>query len=205
MGARRSLFVSAALVLAGALADPACAQPATPPGPAVPIFTTPAAPSPPSKALPMGTLRQPANPSAAVAPPSPAAPPARADTPPPIGGGSLPLSNTPSNISSGNTTSPIAPPLPPPPLDDNAPPAAFLRAARAALLAGRTGEAQEALERAESRALDRAVRRSQADTPSAQPLVRQIAAARQSLADPDRQRSIALIDTALRNEDSGVK
>jgi alkylation response protein AidB-like acyl-CoA dehydrogenase len=117
-------------------------------------------------------------------------------------GQSLPTSGNASNITPGDTASVIAPRLPDPPLDDNAPPFAFLRAARNALAAGRTGEGQEALERAESRALVRAVRPSAANQPSQQPLVREITLARDALAAGNTPRAIELIDHALRNPDA---
>lgn len=87
--------------------------------------------------------------------------------------------------------------LPTPDVDENAPPAAFLNAARRAIAAGRDGEALEALERAESRVLDRSVRPSRAGLPSPQPLVARIAAARAALAGGDRMQTLQLIDQAL--------
>jgi len=117
-------------------------------------------------------------------------------------GQSLPLSSSSSNITPGDTASVIAPRLPEPPLDDNAPPVAFLAAARQALAAGRTGEGQEALERAESRALDRAVRPSLAGQASRQPLVQQITRARDALAAGDPARAIQLIDMAMNNPEA---
>lgn len=97
----------------------------------------------------------------------------------------------------------IVPKLPAPVLAEDAPPAAFLAAARNAIAANRLPEAQEALERAESRALDRSVRPSAARQPSGQPLVRQIAAARQALSGGDRARAVQLIDSALRAPAAG--
>lgn len=93
-------------------------------------------------------------------------------------------------------------PLPAPPIDDNAPPAAFLQDARQALAAGRIGEAQEALERAETRALARSVRPSRADTPSDQDIIQQINKAREAVAAQDRLRALQAIDEALRNPDA---
>jgi len=87
--------------------------------------------------------------------------------------------------------------LPPPDVDADAPPAAFLDAARRALAAGRGGEAMEALERAESRALSRSVRPSLAGKPSRQSLVQVIAQARAALAGGDRLRALQRIDQAL--------
>src|SRR5690348_11620523 len=72
-------------------------------------------------------------------------------------GMSLPLSDKAGNILPEQDGSSIAGRLPPPPLEENASVRDFLVAARGALAAGRTGEAQEALERAETRALDRSV------------------------------------------------
>ena len=63
-------------------------------------------------------------------------------------GSSLPLSDRASNIGPGDTRSSIAPNLPAPPLGEDAPVQAYLQAARSALIAGRTGEAQQALEMA---------------------------------------------------------
>jgi hypothetical protein len=120
-----------------------------------------------------------------------------------IGSGqSLPTSGKSSNITPGDTASVIAPRLPEPAIDENAPPMAFLNAARRALAAGRSGEGQESLERAESRALDRAVRPSQANQPSRQPLVQQIKQARDALAAGDAARAIQLIDVAIGNPDA---
>ena len=88
-------------------------------------------------------------------------------------------SDTASNNSAADTRSPIAPILPDPGVTGG--PEEFLTAARRALAAGRTGEAQEALERAESRLLDRDVAPSEAGAPATDPRVAAIAAARQAL------------------------
>ena len=117
-------------------------------------------------------------------------------------GQSLPTSARSSNITPGDTRSVIAPRLPTPPLDENAPPFAFLASARQALAAGRTGEGQEALERAESRALDRSVRPSQAGQASRQSLVHEIAQAREALAAGDGSRTIELIAIAMENPEA---
>jgi hypothetical protein len=66
---------------------------------------------------------------------------------------SLPMSDKAGNITAADTTSPLAARLPEPLVADNAPIRDFLVAGRNALAAGRTGEAQEALERAQTRAL----------------------------------------------------
>lgn len=87
--------------------------------------------------------------------------------------------------------------LPAPDIDENAPPTTFLNAARGAIAAGREGEAMEALEQAETRALDRSVRPSRAGQPSPQPLVARIAQARAALAGGDRMAALQRIDQAL--------
>ena len=81
-------------------------------------------------------------------------------------GASGPFSNNASNIGPQDTTSTIAPNLPAPDVGPNAPPRAFLVAARSALLAGRTGEAQQALEMAVTRTLDRSVPLFQTGVPA---------------------------------------
>ncbi len=111
-------------------------------------------------------------------------------------GQSLPMSNSASNISPADARG-IAPNLPAPPVPEGSPPRVYLQAARQALVAGRTGEAQEALERAETRALDRSVNPANVNDPSQQPLVAQITAALQALSVRDRARTIQLIDQAL--------
>lgn len=139
-----------------------------------------------------------AGPALAQTTPPPNVPIARPGNP--IGTGqSLPLSNNASNISATDTHSSIAPNLPAPPVGDDASPRTYLTAARQALVAGRTGEAQEALERAESRALDRDVRPSLANQPSQQPLVTQIANARAALSTGNTAQTIQLIDAALQS------
>ena len=112
-------------------------------------------------------------------------------------GQSLPLSDKASNATSSDTRSLIAPRLPTPSAGDDSSPREFLEAAQRALTLGRTGEAQEALERAESRLLDRSVPPSRAGTPSEQPVVADVGDARRALAAGDRARSQQIIGTAL--------
>lgn len=88
------------------------------------------------------------------------------------------------------------PALPSPAVGADARPSEFLTAAAHAIAAGRVGEAQEAMERAESRALDRSVRPSKAGEPSRQALVAQIAQARQALAAGDRMAALRLVEAA---------
>jgi hypothetical protein len=112
-------------------------------------------------------------------------------------GSSLPLSDRASNIGPGDTRSSIAPNLPSPTIGEDAPVQAYLQAARSALIAGRTGEAQQALEMAETRALDRAVPLFQTNAPSRNPLVDQITQALAALGSHDRGRAVQIIDGAL--------
>jgi hypothetical protein len=89
--------------------------------------------------------------------------------------------------------------LPAPAVDANAPPAAFIAAARQALATGKVAEAEESIEQAESRALTRAVKPSLADRPSQQPLVEQLTAARAALAAGDRLRATEILGQAQQN------
>jgi hypothetical protein len=134
-----------------------------------------------------------------------AAAPAPAQTPPTEAGGKEPVSTAPANVSPGDTRTLWAPQLPAPPVGDDAPPAAFVQAAQAAIAAGRLGEAQEAIERAESRALDRSVRPSKAGEPSRQPLVQQLAQARQMLGAGDKVGAMLKLDQALKNPEATEK
>ncbi len=118
-------------------------------------------------------------------------------------GQSLPLSNNASNINAGDTRSSIAPRLPSPDVGEGAPPRAYLEAARRALAANHTGEAQEAMERAETRTLDRSVARGRVNDASAQPLIRQISDARAALSTGDRGLAIQILEAALRNPEAG--
>lgn len=113
-------------------------------------------------------------------------------------GQSLPLSDKASNATEGDTKSVIAPRLPTPNAGDDASPRRFLESADRAITLGRTGEAQEALERAESRLLDRSVPPSRAGEPSEQPLVSMVGDARRALVSGDRAGAQRLIAEALR-------
>ncbi|MFL5256946.1 MAG: hypothetical protein ACJ8AI_29460 [Rhodopila sp.] len=91
----------------------------------------------------------------------------------------------------------VHPGLPAPALAENSPPSAYLRAAQGALATGRTGEAQEALEQAQTRLLDRSVPLGQTNDPSGNPAVGQIAQALQALAAHDRATCMHWIETAM--------
>lgn len=112
------------------------------------------------------------------------------------GGAGSPLSNTASNTGAGNTRSEIAPRLPDPGSASNTP-QAYLAAAQRALSSGRTGAAQEALERAETRLLSRSTEPSMASSPDSAPMVTQIGNARRALAARDTAGARAAINAAM--------
>ncbi len=96
-------------------------------------------------------------------------------------GQSVPFSTHASNIVPGDTHSQIAPNLvPKPPVGRNASMHAFLHSARRAIARGRTGEAQEALERAMTARLNRDQLRG--IEPSSDPVVGQLETALNDLA-----------------------
>ena len=112
-------------------------------------------------------------------------------------GESLPLSNNASNIGPADTRSTIAPTLPASAIGGDGTSHDYLRAARASLVGGRTGQAQQSLEMAETRALDRSVAAGQTAAPSDSQLSAQIRDARRALGNGDRARAIQLVDLAL--------
>ena len=168
-----------AVLFAAMSATPVLAQP-LPPQPAPPAVGSPPGTAPP------GWVPPGANPQTGARPGND------------IGTGmSMPLSNRAGNIGPQDTRSPIASRLPDPAVEDNAAISAYLSAAQNALAAGRTGEAQEALERAETRALDRSVPLFQTSTPSGDPLVAQINQALQLLGARDRMGAMQAVQQAL--------
>lgn len=112
-------------------------------------------------------------------------------------GTSLPLSDKASNITPSDTRSNIAPTLPQPATAHDTTTQDYLRAARTALAGGHTGQAQQSLEMAETRALDRSVAQGQTNAPSDSPLVSRIRDARHALGAGDRRHAIQLIDLAM--------
>ena len=112
-------------------------------------------------------------------------------------GQSMPRSASSSNNSSADTSSMIAPNLPSPGLGASASPRDYLLAARTALAAGRTGEAQEALEMAETRTLSRSTAPTDARTPSRSSFVGKIADARTALGHKDRNGTMRILDDLL--------
>jgi hypothetical protein len=112
-------------------------------------------------------------------------------------GMSLPMGSHASNIDASDTRSVIAPNLPSPPLGPNASPADYLRAAQSALQANRTGEAQQSMEMAQTRLLDRSVPMGQTNNPSHNPAVTQVSQALKALAAGDRAQAMQLIPSAI--------
>jgi len=95
------------------------------------------------------------------------------------------------------TGSAIATGLTSPTLPTDAPPTAFLEAARTALQGGRVREAQEMLERAETRLVDRPIGPAQVNPPDSTLAVLDIGVARRALTMHDRSGAIRAIDDAL--------
>lgn len=118
------------------------------------------------------------------------------------GGRNVPMSSRASNIDAGDSHSEIAPRLPSPDSAANTP-EAFLAAAQRALAAGRTGQAQEALERAETRVLTRSTEPAAANTADSSPMVQQIAEARRALGRRDTAGARQAISAAMSSGSGG--
>jgi hypothetical protein len=88
-------------------------------------------------------------------------------------------------------------PLPSPNLAEGSRPSDYLRAAQAALAAGRTAEGESALEMAQTRMLDRSVPLGQTGNPSDNPTITQITQARQALAAHDRAACLQAVQAAI--------
>jgi len=112
-------------------------------------------------------------------------------------GMSMPMGTRASNIDAQDTRSTIAPNLPSPPIGANANAVDYLRAAQRALQGGRTGEAQQSLEMAQTRLLDRSVPQEQTSNPSDNPAITQVSQALKALAGHDRLQAMQLIDSAI--------
>jgi len=111
--------------------------------------------------------------------------------------------NQASDNSPGATHGEIAPRLPAPHIGPDASPHDLLAAARLDLASHRNGAAQEALERAETRLLDRSVAPRAADTPDSRPMVDRIAEARRALAGGDADGARGIIDGLLSGPGGG--
>jgi hypothetical protein len=112
-------------------------------------------------------------------------------------GESLPLSDKASNIMPADTRSDIAPTLPQSGIGANGASRDYLKSARDSLMHGRTGQAQQSLEMAETRALDRSVPEGRTGQASNSQFVARIEDARHALGRGDRGNAIKLIDLAL--------
>ncbi len=112
-------------------------------------------------------------------------------------GESGPASSRASNIDAADTHSAIAPHLPEPKIGDGATADAYLQAAQAALAAHHTGTAQQALEMAETRLLDRSTPVDAANQPDQNAAVQQVANARKALASGDTKAADSAIQMAL--------
>ncbi len=112
------------------------------------------------------------------------------------GGAGSPSSSTASNITAADTRSEMAPRLPDPNAGSNSP-QAYLAAAQRALASNRTGAAQEALERAETRLLSRSTDPSMASMPDPSASVQAIGAARRALASRDTAAARSAISAAM--------
>jgi hypothetical protein len=111
--------------------------------------------------------------------------------------GSQPFSERASNTGADARAPQVAPSLPVPPVGENASAEDLLNAARSALVRGRTGEAQEAMERAQTRLLDRSVPLFKTDRPSTHPAIPLISQAIKALGVGDRASAMRYLDQAL--------
>ncbi len=112
-------------------------------------------------------------------------------------GMSGPASSTASNTGSANSRSTIAPHFPEPRQGENAPPEAYLRDAQQALARRQTGLAQQALEMAETRLLDRSTAPEAASLPDQRPEIAAVSHARHALGAGDMRAASNDIQMAL--------
>jgi hypothetical protein len=112
-------------------------------------------------------------------------------------GESGPASATASNIGPADTHSDIAPHFQSPDVGPNAGPVGYLKAAEKALDQHRTGEAEQALEMAETRLLDRSTPVGDANQPDQNGMVQKVSMARQALGQNDIKGARKAIDLAL--------
>ena len=91
----------------------------------------------------------------------------------------------------------VSSPLPSPDLPVSGRPSDFLAAAQAALARGQDREAQEGLEMAQTRLLDRSVPLGRTNTPSSDPTVAEISEARRALEARDRAGAMQSIQSAI--------
>ncbi len=114
-------------------------------------------------------------------------------------GESGPASAQASNIDGADTHSTIAPHLPSPGVGENASPDRYLKVADQALKAHKSGEAQQALEMAETRLLDRSTGPAAANSPDQGPRVQAVSTALRDLATKDWAGARRSIQEAMNN------
>jgi hypothetical protein len=112
-------------------------------------------------------------------------------------GESGPASSSASNIDSSDAHSAIAPHLPEPAQGRNATPEALLHDAQHALMHHKTGLAQQSLEMAETRLLDRSTLPADANTPDQSPEIMDVTKALNALAHHDWEGARQAIHMAL--------
>jgi hypothetical protein len=117
-------------------------------------------------------------------------------------GESGPASSMASNIDPADTHSDIAPHFPAPKIGQSGTPEEYLKVAEHALANHQTGEAQQALEMAETRLLDRSTPVDAAGHPDANPMVASVSQARDALGHKDWAGARKDIQTALASEPS---
>ena len=115
-------------------------------------------------------------------------------------GMSGPASQRASNIDGSDSHSDIAPHLPQPAGGESAGPWHYLHAAEQALAMKHTGEAQQALEMAETRLLDRSTPVDRAGVPDDGPVIQQVSAARQALGHNDLAGARQAVQAALSHD-----
>ncbi len=118
-------------------------------------------------------------------------------------GESGPASMKASNIDPATTHSTIAPHLPEPAGGRNAGWRNYLRDAERAIAMHKTGLAQQSLEMAETRLLDRSTPGDAAGQPSSSPVIQQVAEARRALAAGNMAGARTAIDAALAHAPAG--
>jgi hypothetical protein len=112
-------------------------------------------------------------------------------------GESGPASTEASNIDSADSHSAISPHLPAPPMGEHGTPEQYLRVAEHALDQHQSGEAQQALEMAETRLLDRSLPPADASTPDQSPEIQHVSTALRDLGNRNWQGTRQAIDMAL--------
>ena len=114
-----------------------------------------------------------------------------------------PMSSTATNLAPSDTRSPISPRLPTPAVAPDSGPMQYLTVAKSALQRNRTGEAQSALEMAETRALDRSIPAG-ANPMDSRPMVKQITDALDALGHGNKARAQQIVDALIAGGANGT-